>query len=939
VAWLLLAIAPAARADSLLAATVSAGDAVDRDCTTRELAGAPGVDSRSITAPSLAMIEARLDGTGGDWDVAVIDAESGATVAGSAYRGSNEVAQGFVTEGQELVVQACRRSGGSESAELTVDATEVEPGPTEPSSLVNVATPTGAAKSELQTLGLDVTEHAGDDFMQVVTHGEGDLETLREAGFSYSIQVKDLVAQSARHREAEAQYARSVRQSSLPSGRETYRRLFDYSEELKALAEANPDLVKPFTLPFTTYEGRPVEGIEITTSPNAVDGKPVFLNMALHHAREWPSGEHAMEWAYELINGYRAGDPRVVGLVQSTRTIILPVVNPDGFNMSREAGEINGHGAGQGGDDIMNFAASPNEYRRKNCRFLDDSEGGSCVQPSAGLAEPGVDPNRNYGGFWGGPGASTTPVDQDYRGPGPFSEPETQNIRHLISTHQVTALITNHTFSALVLRPPGLGGVPNPVDEPIYKALGDAMAAQNGYVSQHGYELYDTTGTTEDWSYYATGGLGYTFEIGCNGTPPDNCIGNFHPPFPEMVAEYDGTSPLAQAVGGGGNREAFFLAQEAAADPARHSVIAGNAPGQALLRLQKTFLTPTSPVLDAEGEEGEVQFLEDHLETKLDVPDSGPVEWHVNPSTRPLVAQEVGRPANGDPSPEQTFSGTPLTTTPCADFETTDETCWNDHAFTVPPQGGGVDNAKATVALEWSTPASDWDMKVFRDSNGDGSSVGETDQVGQSAQGTTNAESTTFAEPVLQPGNYVVRVINFAAVEPYDGTVTFEGPDPHQPAQTETWGLSCEFPEGNVVGAQDVLINRGEQQTLDLGALCKIGAADAKLACKTAPTVKGSAKKDKLKGTPGSDVIAAKGGRDRVRSGKGDDVICLGRGRDKGKAGSGGDLMLGNGGADVASGGGGGDELFGNRSPDRLRGGPGKDRCKGGPGKDQLQSC
>ena len=49
------------------------------------------------------------------------------------------------------------------------------------------------------------------------------------------------------------------------------------------------------------------------------------------------------------------------------------------------------------------------------------------------------------------------------------------------------------------------------------------MAAQNGYTSQHAWELYDTTGSTEDWSYNATGGFGYTFEIG-----PDE----FHPPFP-----------------------------------------------------------------------------------------------------------------------------------------------------------------------------------------------------------------------------------------------------------------------------------------------------------------------------------------------------------------------------------------------------------------------
>ena len=110
--------------------------------------------------------------------------------------------------------------------------------------------------------------------------------------------------------------------------------------------------------------------------------------------------------------------------------------------------------------------------------------------------------------------------------PAPFSEPETQNIRELVSGRQVTTLITNHTFSGLVLRPPGIAAQGTTVDEPIYKALGDSMAAENGYSSQYGYQLYDTTGTTEDWSYNATGGLGFTFEIGHLG---------FHPPFAETV--------------------------------------------------------------------------------------------------------------------------------------------------------------------------------------------------------------------------------------------------------------------------------------------------------------------------------------------------------------------------------------------------------------------
>ena len=79
------------------------------------------------------------------------------------------------------------------------------------------------------------------------------------------------------------------------------------------------------------------------------------------------------------------------------------------------------------------------------------------------------------------------------------------------------------------------------------------MAAQNGYANIHGWELYDTTGTTEDWSYNATGGFGYTFEIG-----PDE----FHPPFPKVVDEYLGAGQYA----GKGNREAYLIALENAVD-------------------------------------------------------------------------------------------------------------------------------------------------------------------------------------------------------------------------------------------------------------------------------------------------------------------------------------------------------------------------------------
>ena len=193
-------------------------------------------------------------------------------------------------------------------------------------------------------------------------------------------------------------------------------------------------------------------------------------------------------------------------------------------------------------------------YKRRNCRAVTARPRRPPICGPQPFRYTGVDPNRNYGGFWGGPGRARCPPTTPTAAPAPFSEPETQNIRDLVSKRQVTTLITNHTFTGLVLRPPGTAGAGPTPDEAIYKALGDHMSAAERLHQPVRLRALRHDGHTEDWSYYATGGLGYTFEIGFN---------EFHPPFEETVGEYAG----AGAHAGKGNREAFFLAMENAADP------------------------------------------------------------------------------------------------------------------------------------------------------------------------------------------------------------------------------------------------------------------------------------------------------------------------------------------------------------------------------------
>ena len=180
-------------------------------------------------------------------------------------------------------------------------------------------------------------------------------------------------------------------------------------------------------------------------------------------------------------------------------------------------------------------------------------------------------------------------------------------------------MLTNHTAGNKVLRQPGAGDdFPTP-DEPLYKSLSDEMSGEAGYASTISYQLYadDHVGTTDGWSYFTTGGLGYVIEA---------MSSDFHPPYAQVVQHYE----TGSGSGTAGLRGAFFSALDSSANAGRHSVIRGSAPGGAVLRLSKSFSNRTSVGPPTQ----------EHFESTLDVPASGQFEWHVNASGRPLFPAE-----------------------------------------------------------------------------------------------------------------------------------------------------------------------------------------------------------------------------------------------------------------------------------------------------------
>ncbi|MFD9739081.1 M14 family zinc carboxypeptidase [Umezawaea sp. NPDC059074] len=786
---------------------------VARSCFASVLpARTAGVDRRELTSTVDGLVQARLaaaSGAAGDWDVAVFDKTTGKLVAASTALGSRELAESFVTKGQQLVVQGCRYAGDARSAVLGVDFLALTPEGTptpgvtanaapETAELVRVETADQKEKSKLLALGLDVTEKADATGVDVVIAGEADRKVLRDSGFRFDVLNPDLSATSRDNARKDAEFAAKTPRTALPSGRTSYRHLWEYNYEMKELARKNPKLVRAFTLPHPTVEGIDVVGVEIaSTVGNPKDGKPVNLLMATHHAREWPSAEHAMEWIYELVDGY-AHDKEIRGLVERTRNIIVPVVNADGFNISREA------------EPKGDFSRFDYEMKRKNCQASDSPEQfrtGVCKANPAG-AQRGTDPNRNYAGFWGGDGATTSWSGETFRGASPFSEPETQNIRELVSNRQVTNLLTLHTYSNLVLRVPGVFGTRPPLDEPANKALGDLMASRNGYTSQPSWALYDTSGTTEDWSYWATGGYGYTMEIGLDG---------FHPPYATgVVAEYLGQAP-AQGAGKGGNRQAFIDMLTNAATPTAHSTLTGTAPRGYELTLHKSFQTPTSPIRQPDGTTKPAIYVQDTLNSTL-ATTGGKFTWAVNPSTRPYVAGRYGRDPQGPV--QQTIQLPNPTGIPAENTNYPADTTAERIPFTIKGMPE-VDNGKVAVTINWATPNTDWDLFIL-DANGQ--------TVTSSAQGGTNSETATLFDPPA--GEYTAVMVNYAQANPSTpddwttGRVEFAPPIPATYGPKESYQLTCKDRRGHIVGLADVFVDRG--QTVDVGAVCTNSARETK---------------------------------------------------------------------------------------------------------------
>jgi hypothetical protein len=472
---------------------------------------------------------------------------------------------------------------------------------TDPATLALVRVrPASAAEAAWLMTSFDETHNHRDGWIEILAW-PGDLAELDAAGLEYEVVVADVVARDS----AEAAGPKPLIELPGPN-RSDYRTLSNYVTEMKSLAKKHPKLVDLVRLPFKSLEGRTVFGVEIAARVGRNDGRPTFYIDGVHHAREWPAGEYPMIFAHHLVD--RFGKERsITKLLKRLRVLIVPIVNPDGFDYSRTSPVQN---------STLGIVGLEGYWRKNRRSFSGVTVPVAQKNPDA----YGVDVNRNYAFHWGDNvgGSSGQHADTTYRGEAPFSEPETRNVRKLFMGRHIAGIITNHTYGNLVLRPWGDTHKDAP-DESILQPLGAKLArVMGGYTNQKGIDLYATTGTTDDWTYGAVGTLGYTFE---HGTA-------FHPPYSSEVG-----TKWKKVM------RAFTIMAQASAKTRWHSVIKGrvvDGSGRPLRKahvtITKTFKTPLWP-----GNPSGKKSITERFEASIPVRRDGTFVWHVNPSTRPVV--------------------------------------------------------------------------------------------------------------------------------------------------------------------------------------------------------------------------------------------------------------------------------------------------------------
>jgi hypothetical protein len=351
----------------------------------------------------------------------------------------------------------------------------------------------------LANMGLDIWEYSEGGLIIRVTDDERN--QIREAGFTVETITEDVY-----------EYTEKISKEQISMFAEpTSAKYHSYAEVIDELIALEDSGVAKTYIIGSTHEGRDIWAVKISDNPSEDEQEPGAVFLGCHHAREWISVEVPLYIAQYLIDNY-ASDTDVKHLIDNCEIWIVPVVNPDGYEYSRNVDRM----------------------WRKNRRENGDGTFG-------------VDLNRNYDSMWGTVDAPARTSAETYPGPSPFSELETQAVRDLVLKYDFRILMSYHSFWQAIYYPWAYTWEPPP-DGPMFRDMTSSMIELIYHTSGATYtnwldmpDTYLLSGDTGDWSY---GELGI-YSFGIELRPVTSSQGGFVLPENQIIPTCEENLPVA----------------------------------------------------------------------------------------------------------------------------------------------------------------------------------------------------------------------------------------------------------------------------------------------------------------------------------------------------------------------------------------------------------
>ncbi len=383
-------------------------------------------------------------------------------------------------------------------------------------------------KSDLAKAGLDLTHGFAADKSSFTTDVQNfQLKRFDQLGIKYTVTIPDLSKyrkelQNTKGRENFLDCQDHTFDEAVPKNFEFgqvggFMSSPDYLDQLDIMAFLYPGLIsvrKPIGT-FKTWQNNSIYVVKISDHPETDEDEPQILYTGLHHAREFISVSQMIYYMWYLLENYD-NDPVIKQILDHTELYFVPVVNPDGMNYN-----------------VAGYNAADDVFERNHRKNMRDNDGNGSFDPEI----DGVDLNRNYGYEWGydDEGSSSFEGSDTYRGPFPFSEPETQAIAYLCEQHDFKIALNHHSYGDLLVYPWGYNDQATQ-DSVIFSNYADIMTQLNRFVYGKGSETvgYTTNGDSDDWMYGEHGIYSMTPEVG----DPDD---GFYPPKDRII-------PLCQST-------------------------------------------------------------------------------------------------------------------------------------------------------------------------------------------------------------------------------------------------------------------------------------------------------------------------------------------------------------------------------------------------------